>query len=117
MEYAGFVAKLSGIYIKDEVIYFQLEIHNNSTLDYDIEWLKCFITDKKKSKRTAIKQNELTPLPRSDMNTNTLRERMTKADWYYDYTEDPHVWARGQREFAGIKKDLKRIPQAEAVKR
>lgn len=56
------VAKVIGIYIKDDVLYCQLEIHNHSPLDYDIELLKFFLTDKRKSKRTAIQENELLPL-------------------------------------------------------
>lgn len=56
------VAKVTGIYIKDEVIYYQLEICNHSPLDYDIDLLQFVIRDKKKSKRTAIQENELTPL-------------------------------------------------------
>jgi len=51
---AGIVTKLSGIYIKDDIIYYQLQIHNHSPLDYDIELLKFHIIDKKKGKRTAL---------------------------------------------------------------
>ncbi len=56
------VAKVSGIYIKDEVMYYQLEIHNHSPVDFDIELLKFFIEDKKKGKRTSVQENELVPL-------------------------------------------------------
>ncbi len=56
------VAKLSGIFIKDDVLFYQLEIHNHSPLDYDIDLLQFSIKDKGKSKRTAIQENEITPL-------------------------------------------------------
>ena len=62
VEHSKVISKVSGIYIKDDVIYFQLEIHNHSPLDYDIELLKFFIVDKKKTKRTAVQENELIPL-------------------------------------------------------
>lgn len=62
VDHGGVITKLIGIYIKDEVIYYQLEIHNHSPLDYDIDLLKFFIVDKKKSKRTAMQENELLPL-------------------------------------------------------
>jgi conjugative transposon TraN protein len=62
VEHAGVITKLIGIYIKDDVIYYQLEIHNHSPLDYDIDLLKFHIVDKKKSKRSAVQENELTPL-------------------------------------------------------
>lgn len=55
-------AKVIGIYIKGNVIYYQLQLENKSPIDYDIELLKFYIRDKKKGKRTASQENELTPL-------------------------------------------------------
>jgi len=51
-----------GTYIKDDVLYYQLRLINNSPVDYDIEVLRFYIRDKKKSKRTAVQENELKPL-------------------------------------------------------
>jgi conjugative transposon TraN protein len=56
------LAKVKGIYIKDNVIYYQLNLINQSPIDYDIDLLRFYIRDKKKSKRTAIQENELKPL-------------------------------------------------------
>lgn len=56
------IARVIGIYIKDNVIYYQLDLNNLSTIDYDINFLRFSIRDKKKSKRTASQENELTPL-------------------------------------------------------
>jgi len=56
------VANVIGIYIKGNVIYYQLCLENNSTIDYNIELLKFYIRDKKKGKRTAVQENEITPL-------------------------------------------------------
>ena len=55
-------AAVIGTYIKDDIIYYQLRIKNNSTIDYDIEVLRFYIRDKKKGKRTAVQENELNPL-------------------------------------------------------
>ncbi|MGC4102305.1 conjugative transposon protein TraN [Ferruginibacter sp.] len=55
-------AAVSGIYIKDNTLYYQLALHNHSSIDYDIEFLRFYIWDKKKSKRTAAQENELLPL-------------------------------------------------------
>jgi conjugative transposon TraN protein len=55
-------AAVIGAYIKDDVLYYQLRIINNSPVDYDIEVLRFYIRDKKKSKRTAVQENELKPL-------------------------------------------------------
>lgn len=55
-------ASVNGIYIKDDVMYYQILLCNQSTIDYDIDLLKFYIRDKRKSKRTAAQENELTPL-------------------------------------------------------
>lgn len=55
-------ATVIGIYSRGNVIFYQLRIVNQSPLDYDIELLRFFIKDKKKSKRTAVQENALSPL-------------------------------------------------------
>lgn len=55
-------AHVTGIYIKNDVIYYQLRIWNRSPVDYDTELLRFFIRDKKRAKRTAVQEKELTPL-------------------------------------------------------
>ena len=55
-------ASVIGIYIKGEVMYYQLQLDNESPIDYDIELLKFYIRDKKKGKRTAVQENEIIPL-------------------------------------------------------
>lgn len=54
-------AEVTGIYIKDDIIYYQLQLSNESPIDYDIELLRFYIKDKKKGKRTAMQENELIP--------------------------------------------------------
>lgn len=56
------MASLIGIYVKENVIYYQLQLENYSPIDYDIDLLRFYIRDKKKSKRTAMQENELTPI-------------------------------------------------------
>lgn len=58
----GMQFSIKGIYIKDDVIYYQLSLENNSPINYDIELLRFYIRDKKKDKRTAVQENDLTPL-------------------------------------------------------
>ncbi|MFW2477502.1 MAG: DUF4138 domain-containing protein [Sediminibacterium sp.] len=55
-------AAVIGAYIKNDITYWQLRIINNSPVDYDIEVLRFYIRDKKKSKRTAVQENELKTL-------------------------------------------------------
>jgi len=56
------LAQIKGIYIRGDVIYYQLQLVNQSPVDYDIDLLRFYISDKKKSKRTAMQENELKPL-------------------------------------------------------
>lgn len=42
-----------------------------------------------------------------------LMTRMAKADWYYDYTEDPAVWNRGRNEINCIKEELLQLCKLE----
>ena len=53
--------EVTGIYIKEDVMYFQLLMSNNTPIDYSVDVLRFFITDKKRSKRTAVQENELKP--------------------------------------------------------
>ena len=56
------LAKVNGIYIEKDVLFFQLVIENYSEINYDIDYIRFFITDKKTPKRTATQQQELQPL-------------------------------------------------------
>jgi conjugative transposon TraN protein len=53
---------LEGIYIKNDVLYFQLLLENNSNVNFDIDQLRCYVRDQKKAKRTASQEQELTPI-------------------------------------------------------
>jgi conjugative transposon TraN protein len=63
---------LAGIYIKDEAIFYQLQLKNKSPIDYDIDLLRFYIRDKKKGKRTATQEIEMHPLHISG-NTTTVK--------------------------------------------
>jgi len=54
--------RLSGLYIEQNIIYYQLELQNRSNIPYDVDMLRFFIKDKKQSKRTASQELEQTPL-------------------------------------------------------
>lgn len=54
--------RLNGIYVKNDVIYYKLELQNRSNIYYDIEMLRFFIRDEKKYKRTASQEIEIHPL-------------------------------------------------------
>ena len=54
--------QLNGIYIKGDIVFYQMEIKNHSNINYDIDMLRFFIHDEKKSKRTASQEIEMRPL-------------------------------------------------------
>lgn len=51
--------RLSNIFIQDAHFYFQLAIVNNSNIRYDVDQLRFFVNDQKRSKRTASQEREL----------------------------------------------------------
>ncbi len=58
----GLKAAIIGIYIKDNVLFFQIALRNYSSIDYDIDFTKFYLRDKKKVKRAALQERELQPL-------------------------------------------------------
>ena len=53
---------VTGIFIHQDVLYFRLLLGNNSKINYEIDQLRFFIRDRKKSKRTASQEIEVIPL-------------------------------------------------------
>ncbi|MBN8686131.1 MAG: conjugative transposon protein TraN [Chitinophagales bacterium] len=54
--------QLAGIYVRDNVIYYQLIIKNSSPLDFDIDLLQFAISDRGNLKRSARQENIISPL-------------------------------------------------------
>lgn len=53
---------LRGIYIKDNVIFYHFRIRNQSNINYDVDFLRFYIRDKQKVKRTASQEVDIKPL-------------------------------------------------------
>lgn len=58
----GIKLKMSGLYIKGNVLFFRLTLQNHTNINYDIDQLRFYIRDEKKAKRTATQELEATPL-------------------------------------------------------
>lgn len=54
--------QVTGIFIHQDVMYFRVLLGNNSRINYDIDQLRFFICDQKKSRRTASQEIEILPL-------------------------------------------------------
>lgn len=52
---------LKGIYVDNDIIFYDLELKNKSNINFDILSLRFFIRDSKKMKRTASQENEVNP--------------------------------------------------------
>lgn len=53
---------LLGMYIREGILYFQLEVANNGNIPYDLDQLRFYIVDQKRSKRTASQELEQIPV-------------------------------------------------------
>lgn len=53
---------LQSIYTAGSSMWFNLRLKNNSLIDYRPEYVRFFLQDKKRAKRTAVQQTELQPL-------------------------------------------------------
>ncbi|MBR5373272.1 MAG: DUF4138 domain-containing protein [Paludibacteraceae bacterium] len=63
---------LQGIFIKDDVAMFHLAIANGSQIDYDIDFIKCYITNRKNLKKQAMQIDDITPLYEFVQNDKSL---------------------------------------------
>lgn len=54
--------ELNGLYLAGKGFYLQFEIENDTQIPYDIGQFRLYIRDKKKTKRTASQEIEITPL-------------------------------------------------------
>lgn len=57
----GISFALEGLYIHQDLLYYQLKLTNQTHVSYDIAQLRFFVQDQKTSKRTANQQLELLP--------------------------------------------------------
>lgn len=53
--------RLSSIHIKDNMIFFHLQLRNQSNIDYDVDFIRFFIRDQVKVKRTASQEVDVEP--------------------------------------------------------
>ncbi|MCD0470597.1 conjugative transposon protein TraN [Flavobacterium sp. JAS] len=54
--------ELTGLFIYQEILYFRVELVNQSKINYQVDQLRFFIRDQKKSLRTAWQEIEINPI-------------------------------------------------------
>lgn len=55
------ILKVDGIYESKGLLFLQLSLTNRSRLAFDLDFVKCYIKDAKKAKRSSIQEREITP--------------------------------------------------------
>lgn len=58
----GMKMEMTALYIKGDVLFCRINVHNRSNINYGIDQLRFYIRDLKKSKRTATQELEIIPL-------------------------------------------------------
>lgn len=58
----GITLSITGMYVADDHFFYRITITNESNISYDIDQLRFFVKDQKRSKRTASQEVEITPL-------------------------------------------------------
>lgn len=53
---------LEGIYIKEDVIFYKMNIKNRSNINYDIDFIKFYIKDRQVARRSSVQENQITPI-------------------------------------------------------
>jgi conjugative transposon TraN protein len=53
---------LRNIFIKDDIIFYHFRVKNNSNINYDVDFLRFYIRDKMKVKRTASQDVDVVPV-------------------------------------------------------
>ena len=54
-------ASVRGFYVKENVMYVKIKLANKSNIDYDLDYMRFFIVDKTKAKKTTLQELELLP--------------------------------------------------------
>lgn len=57
-----FILALNGIYIQDDVIFYHFRLSNQSNINYDVSFLRLFMEDQVKAKRTASQEVDVEPI-------------------------------------------------------
>ena len=61
-EQYGMAMRLSGIFIRQDIMYFQFELENVSPLSYRVDMLRFYTGDKMQRRRTAVQEIDQPPL-------------------------------------------------------
>jgi conjugative transposon TraN protein len=75
-------ARLRGLFVKDNVLYYRVVIGNDSNLNYDIDYIRYFVVDSKTTKLTSRQEIELRPIYVYNEAITTVRGHTTLEKVY-----------------------------------
>ncbi|WP_308199580.1 DUF4138 domain-containing protein [Chitinophaga sedimenti] len=58
----GMQLRNRGVFLSDGVLFFKLEVTNDSPVAYEVDFARCYQRDRRQSKRTSRLEKEITPL-------------------------------------------------------
>lgn len=61
-----FELSLANLYVRDDLMFFVFDIRNYSNIDYDVDFLKCFLRDLKKAKNSIQQEVQYDPVHQKD---------------------------------------------------
>ncbi|MEH6680383.1 MAG: conjugative transposon protein TraN [Sediminicola sp.] len=65
----GIKLALTGLYVKDDIMYYRIQIKNSSNIRYSVDQLRFFVKDRSRAKRTTYQEEEIEPLHTYGMGT------------------------------------------------
>jgi conjugative transposon TraN protein len=71
------VLRVNGIYEAKGLLFLQLALVNRSRLAFDLDFMKCYIKDAKKAKRSSIQEREITPYYTGELVTVPGRDQQS----------------------------------------
>ncbi len=81
---------LNGIYIRDHLMWFKMDIKNNSEIEFQPESVRFLVQDKHTGKRTAVQENEKIPVWQTRIDQIPGQESKTIVYAFRAFTMDKH---------------------------
>jgi len=69
-----FEISVANLYVRDEFLFFAFDIKNSSNLDYDVDFITCFIKDKQTNKKAIQQDVPVQPVYQTDFE-NTIKRK------------------------------------------
>lgn len=67
------------VYVRNNTLFLHLQLHNKSSINYDIDFIKYYITDRKTMKKTASQETVLEPVFQNGF--SPIVENKRRMDW------------------------------------